>query len=115
VASDTIGNGGSMHVAAMSGSSTSANRGRWNAMVTITVHDQSGSVIANTTVNGNWGGGANGGDSCITNASGQCAVSKSNIKNNVASVTFTVSDLQHAVNSYDAANNVITVVPVSSP
>ena len=102
-----------MHVSAMS-SSTSKNKSRWNATVTITIVDQSGPLV-DATVSGDWSAGANGGAVCVTNASGQCSVSKSNIKSNVPSVTFSVSDVQHAANLYADGDNVFTSLVVTGP
>jgi hypothetical protein len=94
-----------MHVGDLDGSSTAAPRNRWNASVTITVHDETEAPVANATVDGTWSGGVTGGASCVTGASGQCSVSKTNIKGNVASVTFTVDDVTHTSNTYDSGAN----------
>jgi hypothetical protein len=115
VASDTTGTAGDMHVHAMIASSTPANRNRWNAIVTITILDQDGNEVVGATVSGNWSNGANGGASCVTDGSGQCSVTKSNLKSNVSSVTFTVDDVQHATNSYDSGSNVVSSIQVSQP
>lgn len=93
-----------MHVGDLDGSSTQ-NGGRWNATVTITVHDDNENPVMNATVNGSWSNGANGSGSCVTDGSGQCTITKNNIKNNIANVTFTVTSVTHASNTYNPAAN----------
>jgi len=94
-----------MHVGDLDGSSVSAPRNRWEATVTVTVHDSGENPVANATVDGTWSAGANGGGSCVTNNSGLCSVTKTNIKGNSNSVTFTVNDVTHASNTYSAGVN----------
>ena len=94
-----------VHVGDLDGSSALANRGRWNATVTITVHDSSEISVSGVTVSGNWSGGAKGSSSCVTNASGQCPVTKSNIKANAGSATFTVSNLEIGTILYASGSN----------
>lgn len=119
VATDTTGQTGSdsinitvantpavtMHVGDLDGSSVPGSRNRWSAVVTVTVHDSSELPVENATVNGSWGNGTNGSGSCTTDSSGQCQVTKNNLKGNVSSVTFTVTGVSHATNNYDAANH----------
>lgn len=96
--------GGGMHVGDLDASST-ANGGRWDAAVTITVHNASEAPLAGATVNGAWSNGANGSGSCVTDSLGQCRLTKANLKNNVSAVTFTVNSVSHATNSYLATSN----------
>jgi choice-of-anchor B domain-containing protein len=85
---------------------TSTGRGgKWNATVTITVHDDGEAPVANATVNGSWSNGANGSGSCVTNAGGQCAITKNNISRNSSSATFTVTGVTHASLTYVAGDN----------
>jgi hypothetical protein len=118
-ATDTIGQTGSdtnnvtvqngvsesMHVGDIDASTASGRGGKWDAHVTITVHGASHGPLASATVSGSWSGGASGGGSCVTNASGQCTVSKTNINRNSASATFSVTGVTHAVNTYNGADN----------
>ena len=93
-----------MHVGDLDGSGVAAPRNRWDASVTITVHDAGETPIAGATVNGSWDVG--GGGSCTTDASGQCSVIKNNIKGNEASATFTVTDVtRNAGDTYDSGAN----------
>ena len=97
--------GGEMHAGDLDASTTPANRGRWTVTVTITVHDESDLPLADATVSGSWSLGANGSGSCTTDGSGMCSVTKNNVKQNAASVTFTVTDIAHATNTYDEMAN----------
>jgi hypothetical protein len=81
------------------------NGGRWNATVTVVVHDNAEAVMSNAFVEAIWSDGANGGGSCTTDASGSCSITKQNLKNNVSSARFTVSNMTHASGSYDSSAN----------
>jgi hypothetical protein len=96
---------GTMHVGDLGGAATSGSRGRWNASVTVTVHDQDHALLANASVSGSWSGGASGSGSCTTNGSGECTVSKNNIKTNSSNVTFTVGNLTLSSFSYAPGSN----------
>lgn len=96
--------GTTMHVGDLDGSST-INGNRWNANVLVTIHDSGESPVANATVSGSWSNGSSGNGSCVTNGSGQCTISKNNLRNNVNNVTFTVSNVTHTSNSYQSGNN----------
>jgi hypothetical protein len=61
--------------------------------------------VANATVNGFWSSGASGSGLCVTNGSGQCTVSKNNIRGTFDRVTFTVDDVFHAGNTYQPEDN----------
>jgi PKD repeat protein len=81
-------------------------RNKWSAEVTILVHDQAHSSLADVTVTSNWG-------SCITDDSGQCTITKGNLK--VDSVTLTVEGLSHSSVSYDETENHETTITVYKP
>jgi hypothetical protein len=93
-----------MHVGGLSGSGKPV-RTKWEATVTIAVHDQDHAPLAHATVAGTWSNGATGGAECITDGSGTCAVVKKNLKDSISSVTFTVDDVTHASHTYDRAAN----------
>ena len=95
-----------IHIANLSGRALPAAKGRWSAVVDIDVADQGFAPETGVTVEGNWSNGANGGASCLTDASGWCPVQKGNLKNNVASVTFTVTSLSKPDMTYDPGGNV---------
>ncbi|RLQ22567.1 hypothetical protein DWB85_06155 [Seongchinamella sediminis] len=69
--------------------STGGDR-RWTAIARITVRDDLANAVAGASVSGDWSAGARGGGSCVTNAAGQCDVSKGS-KQDAASVVFTVT------------------------
>jgi hypothetical protein len=92
-----------MHIGDLDGSSTGQNK--WTATVTITVHDSNHNPVANATVSGNWSNGASGTSSCTTNSSGQCTVTKTNIRRGRNSVTFTINNITRASFTYASANN----------
>ena len=94
-----------VHVGDLDGSGTEAPRSRWEATVTITVHDNGEAAVPGALVAGSWSGGASGGASCTTDASGQCSVTKISLKNNVSSVTFSVSNITSGADAYVAGDN----------
>ena len=95
-----------IHLAGLSGNALPAAKGRWSAVVEIRVDDQGLSPEAGVTVEGSWSNGASGGASCVTDAEGRCPVQKNNLKNSVASVTFTVTNLIKDGMSYEPGDNV---------
>lgn len=94
-----------LHVGDLDRSSASAGGNRWNATVTITVHNASHAAVSGVTVSGSWSNGATGSSSCTTNAAGQCSVTKTGNRNNTASVTFTVSNLTLSGATYNSGLN----------
>jgi serine protease AprX len=79
-----------VHLAGLSGSA-SASRKNWTATVTAAVTDASAVPVAGVAVSGTWSDRKS--DTCTTDASGTCTITKKSIKNNVASITFTVASL----------------------
>jgi hypothetical protein len=96
---------GSMHVGDLDASSAAFNKARWQATVSILVHDADHNPLAGVTVSGSWSGGTNGTSSCVTDASGLCAVDSSNISNKSSSVTFSVDSLTASGYAYVATAN----------
>jgi hypothetical protein len=101
-----------LHVFALS-SSTALNRSRWNATVTITVHDQTSAPLVGATVQGAWDTG--GSSNCVTDVTGQCTVTKSRLKTTVANTSFSVTGLAKSGYIYDPGSNVETTIVVLSP
>lgn len=96
--------GGTMHVGDLDGSSSSGRGNKWNATVTITVHDGSEATLSDATVSGSWSAG--GSASCTTDGNGQCTVTKNNINgNNNPSATFNVTNVTHTTNTYESGDN----------
>jgi hypothetical protein len=94
-----------VHLAGIAGFSTPASRNRWTATVNVTVTDSGGAPIQDVLMEGAWSGGVSGGDWCTTNSSGQCSVAKTNLKGNLSSVVFAVSNLSGTYIDYDPASN----------
>ena len=103
-----------MHVTDLDGIGVTGRRDKWDAQVTITVHDDTGQLVNGAAVSGTWNAGAKGGASCTTSAVGTCTVTKKNLKSNVASVTFTVTDVTGLL-TYDSETNLVDSVVVSRP
>ncbi|WP_051305386.1 zinc-dependent metalloprotease family protein [Desulfogranum mediterraneum] len=82
-----------MSISGLNGNAA-AIRNKWNATVSITVVDNGGGQVNDATVTGTWSGGATGSGSCLTE-SGLCEIRKNNLKSNVGSVTFSITDLTH--------------------
>lgn len=94
-----------LHVGDLDGSSALMPRGRWEATVTIQVHDAHEKTVGNATITGAWSDGTSGTAECATGTNGACSVAKGNLKTNLASVRFTVSAVTLASATYDAAAN----------
>jgi len=97
---------GTINLNGLNGSMTPGSRGRWNAFVAISVEDQDNNLISGVTVDGNWSNGANGSGQCVTDGAGLCSVAKNNLKKQVSSVSFTVTNLTRSGSSYDPVDNV---------
>lgn len=101
-----------MRVADLSGSSAIVNKNIWRATVTITVTDTNGELISNALVSGNWNPG--GATNCTTSQAGECTVSVSLNRKNVAQTIFTVTGLTGS-RSYDPSKNVETSMTLLRP
>jgi len=96
---------GSMHVGDLDGSSTSINKARWRASVSILVHDAGENPLAGVTVSGSWSGGTSGTSSCVTDASGSCTVDSATISVKSSDETFSVDSLTASGYTYDSTAN----------
>jgi hypothetical protein len=88
------------HIGDLDGSSSPGRGNRWNAEVTVTVHDSTGTLeipvlVAGATVTGSWSAGANGSPSCVTGTNGQCTLVKQNVKGNAGTVTLSITGVTH--------------------
>jgi hypothetical protein len=105
---------GPLHLGGLTGASAKVGN-KWKAIVTITVHDANHNPVANASVSGAWDY-PTGSAACLTNGSGQCSVSSKNLKQNKASVTFTVSNMTQGAWGYNpAANDVGISITVNTP
>jgi hypothetical protein len=94
-----------VHVGDLDGSSTLNNGGRWNAIVSILIHDINENPVVGAIVNGVWSGGVTGGATCTTDANGRCNVTKSNIKSNIGSVILTITNVTNESSIYQPDDN----------
>jgi cell division septation protein DedD len=78
---------------------------RWNATVTILVHDANHQPVSGATVYGKWTNGAIGNVSCITNVSGICSITKTGLRTSVASITFIVTNVTYTGLTYQSSSN----------
>jgi hypothetical protein len=112
---NAAGGGGtptSMHVGAMSGSSTSTGS-TWTAHASITIRDDQDNLVSNATVSGNWSDGTTGAGTCPTNGTGACTISRTGIAKRTGTVLFTVSGVTHSTLAYNAGANATSSVLVS--
>jgi hypothetical protein len=94
-----------IHAGDLDGVSALAKKGRWNAIVTITVHDGEEDPVPGATVSGAWSAGASGTGTCVTNSAGTCSLGKSGLRSNVLSVTFSVTGISLEGAVYMPAQN----------
>jgi hypothetical protein len=96
---------GSTHIGDLDGEATS-DKNNWRATITILVHDNEHSPVADATVSGTWTAGASGTAGCTTttNGSGVCTVTSRWVAKNVGAITFTVASVGDTL-PYEAADN----------
>ncbi len=111
-----------MHVGDIDASTSSGRGGKWNATVEVTVHADDHGLVVGATVAGSWSAGATGSGSCVTDNSGQCTITRNNIRRTSTSATFTVNSVSHASFVYSSNANHDpdgdssgTVIVVASP
>jgi len=78
--------------------------GKWEALVTVTVHDAADSLVAGATVSGTWTGDASGTISGITGADGTVTLGTGNLTAGTE-VIFTVDNVTGDGLSYDGTAN----------
>ena len=93
-----------LHVGDLGGAPDS-RKNRWWVTVMVTVHDGGESPLANATVSGSWSGASLGGGGCMTNGNGQCSIESAHVHKKYDGMTYTVTDVSHAWNSYVAVDN----------
>jgi hypothetical protein len=69
------------------------------------VHDASETALVGASVTGTWSDGVTGPDTCLTDESGVCSFTSSNIKGDVGSATFTVNEVSYSSGLYDPGAN----------
>ena len=96
--------GSSLHVGDLDASSKEKGKsGKWEAFVTVRIHDNNENPVANATVTGNWSGAATGSVSGITSSDGTVTLATGNLSSG-SSVTFEVTSVANTL-SYNAALN----------
>ena len=78
---------------------------KWNATVTIYVHDSNHKLVANAAVTGQWSNGGTGTGSCTTNSSGACTVSKTGLSTKTTSITFSMTGISATGLIYTSSAN----------
>ncbi|MHC4330743.1 MAG: Ig-like domain-containing protein, partial [Planctomycetota bacterium] len=99
-----------IHVGNLQGQSAKLSKGRWEASVTVTVHDEDHIAVSDAWVTGVWSGAMTGTESLPT-AGG--IVTFTNSTKGGKSATFTVTNITLAGYDYDAADNHATSITVS--
>jgi subtilisin family serine protease len=78
---------------------------KWNALVTILIHNNLELPVSAATVTGKWTNGATGTVTCTTNANGTCTVTKTGLRLTTTSVTFTVTNVTKSPMVYQSSAN----------
>lgn len=95
--------GSTVHVGDLDGS-VSYQGPRWEASVTITVHDETDAPVAGAVVSVTASGALNGTGSCTTNSAGSCGLTTGGMKNGT-SETFTVTGVSLSGSTYVSGDN----------
>lgn len=90
-----------MQVGDLDASSVRDNR-TWTATVTVTMVDDGGAGVSDATVSGEWDIG--GSSSCVTDGSGSCNMSLSNLARRDSPVTLTITEVTGSL-PYNPADN----------
>jgi hypothetical protein len=86
-----------------------SNRGRSDALASVTVRDGSNNPVPGAQVTGTWSGAVSGNASVTTNSSGVADFRSASVKATTGSTfTFTVTGVTLAGHTYDAASNIET-------
>jgi PKD repeat protein len=92
----------------------SSTRQGYSATATVTVRNQSGALVSNATVTGQWSGLTTGTASKTTNRSGNAAFTSSRTKNR-GTFTFTVTGITLSGHTYVPTRNVRTSASIATP
>ena len=94
-----------LHVGDLANVSGLSGTNKWNASVTILIHDGYHTPLANVVVSAKWSNGTSGSVSCTTNSAGLCTLSKTGLSNTIASVTLTVTSAARTGYAYVSSAN----------
>jgi hypothetical protein len=93
-----------IHVGDLDG--VGANDGKsWSGAVTVVIHGPTHAAVGGARVAGTWSRSATATTECVTEAAGSCTVVFSGLKKNVASITFTVTGVTLAGQTYVPGQN----------
>ncbi|MDH3456856.1 MAG: hypothetical protein OER90_08445, partial [Gemmatimonadota bacterium] len=93
-----------IHVGDLDGTGTK-NGKTWSGTVEITVHDPNHGAVTGVQVVGSWSRNTTATTECTTGSSATCIVSFSGLMKNVRSITFTVTGVTLAGQTYAASQN----------
>jgi hypothetical protein len=96
--------GGGMHAGDLDGSSAN-NGSTWTARVIVTAHDSNHGPLAGVSVSGSWSDGIAMSCSALTDAAGQCAVTRSGIPKRTGSLSYTVDTMSAGGQTYESGDN----------
>lgn len=97
---------GRMHVGDLDGAtSLKGKSGKWEAVVTVTIHDSSHLAVPNATVTAKWSGGKSGTVTGTTGTNGTVSFATGAISSGTGSVTLTVGGVTHTSLSYEPGSN----------
>ena len=94
-----------VHSGDLDGASSPLPRNKWQAVVTVTVHDGSHAAVSGATVSGTWSGGFSGTATCTTDSNGRCNVSTGSIPTKKTGATFAVNNITGTNLTYQAISN----------
>ena len=94
-----------VHIGDLDGTVVNINSKRWQSEITITTHNIFNETKRNATVHGQWSGSVSGSASCTTDISGTCKVLSDRMRSSSSVATFTVTDIVHSTDLYDATLN----------
>ena len=94
-----------MHVGDLDGSThVKGKSGKWEAFVTVSIHDEECSILAEATVSGTWSGDTGGSVSGVTGSDGTVTFSTGEMTAG-STVTFTVDEVTHSSLAYNGEDN----------
>jgi hypothetical protein len=102
-----------MHVGDLAQSVTPAKGGRWNATVTVTVHDASHNGLAGALVSMAWSDGKTA--TCTTGSDGSCTIVRKGIPSSISTLTLEVTAITLSGAVYDASINEEGSIAVNKP
>jgi hypothetical protein len=115
-ATPTASSSGTMHVGDLDGTaSLKGKSGKWEATVTVTIHDAGHNGVPNASVTATWSGDKSGSVTGTTGPGGTVTFSTGAISNGPGSVTLTVDGVTHATLTYSGPNDVSNSITVFKP